>query len=498
MASTGNITSQSTITSSDSDATRRKWWILVVVSLAQLMVVLDATIVNIALPSAQQDLGFSNDARQWIITAYALAFGSLLLLGGRFADLFGRRTALVLGLVGFALASALAGIAPNVGMLIAGRALQGAAGALLAPAALSALTTTFTRPAERNRAFAVYGAVAGAGGAIGLLLGGLLTEYLDWRWTLFVNLFIAAVALAGTILFLPNRRPEHRPMLDLPGTALACTGLFALVFGFSRAESKGWSSPQTWVSLIAGVILLAAFTSWQQRARHPLLPTRVVTDRNRAASFLAMFITGGGMFGVFLFLTYYMQLTLHYSPVKTGLAFLPMIGTLMIAAQLATVVLLPRLGPRPLVPPGMALSATGMVWLTGLDLHSSYPSAVMPPLLVLGFGIGLIFAPAMAMATYGVRSDDAGVASAMVNTSQQIGGSIGTALLSSLAASAAATYAHGRPPGPPTAVQAQLHSYATAYWWSAGFFAAGLIASWLLYRPGAPQSEPDAPPVVHM
>jgi EmrB/QacA subfamily drug resistance transporter len=473
-----------------------EWMILAVVSLAQLMVVLDATIVTIALPSAQADLGFTNGSRQWIVTAYALAFGSLLLVGGRFADLFGRRTALIGGLAGFGVASALAGIAPNVGVLIAGRALQGLFGALLAPAALSALTTTFTQPAERNRAFAVYGAVAGAGGAVGLLLGGLLTEYLNWRWTLFVNLATTAVALVGARMFVPNHRPEGRPALDLPGTALACTGLFLVVFGFSRAEQKSWSSPQCWVSLIIGMILLAFFGWWQTRAEHPLLPLRVPGERNRGASFLGMFITGAGMFGVFLFLTYYMQLILRYSPVKTGLAFLPMVAALMVAAQVATITLLPRVGPKPLVPLGMALGAIGMLWMTSLDLHSSYAAHVLPPLLVLGFGMGLIFAPAMAMATYGVHEDDAGVASAMVNTCQQVGGSIGTALLSSLAATAAANYAKGKQASALVTAQANLHSYAAAYRWSAAFFVVGMVACFLLYRSGAPKIDPNAPGAV--
>ena len=468
-----------------------EWMILGVVSLAQLMVVLDVTVVTIALPSAQRDLGFSNASRQWIVTAYALAFGSLLLVGGRIADLFGRRTALIGGLVGFGLASALAGIAPNVGVLIGGRALQGMFGALLAPAALSALTTTFTRPAERNRAFAVYGAVAGAGGAIGLLLGGLLTEYLNWRWTLFINLLIAAIALLGALAYVPNHRPETRPSLDLPGTALACSGLFLLVFGFSRAEAKGWSSPQSWVSLIIGCVLLVILVWWLRRAEHPLLPLRVPGERNRGASFLGMFVTGAGIFGVFLFLTYYMQQILSYSPIRTGLAFLPMVAMLMISAQIATISLLPKVGPKPVVPLGMLLGGIGMLWLTRLTLNSTYPAHVLPPLLVLGFGLGLIFAPAMAMATYGVRENDAGVASAMVNTCQQVGGSIGVALLSTLAASAATDYAKGKTPSSLVTAQANLHSYATAYRWSAAFFFIGTVVCFLLYRWGAPKGDPE-------
>jgi EmrB/QacA subfamily drug resistance transporter len=485
-------------TSAEGAADRRRWWVLAVVGIAQLMVVLDGTIVNIALPSAQADLGFSNADRQWIVTAYALAFGSLLLLGGRLADLIGRKIVFLVGVGGFAAASALAGAAGDFSMLVTGRALQGLFGALLAPAALSLLNTTFTDAKERAKAFGIFGAIAGAGGGLGLLLGGLLTEHFDWRWTLFVNLIFAAVALAGGIAFLRKGAPADRPKLDIPGTLLVSAGLFGLVYGFSNAESHTWGSPQTWGFLLAGGLLLAAFTWWQTRAAHPLLPLRVLLDRNRGASFLSIGITGAGMFGVFLFLTYYLQETLHYSPVQTGLGFLPMIGALMVAAQLATLTLLPRVGPKPLVPIGMALAAIGMVLLTGLGLHSSYATAVLPPLLVMGFGLGLVMPVAMSVATDRIDERDAGVASAAVNTMQQIGGSIGTALLNTLATSAGTSYLVGKAPSPANLAQAQLHSYATAYWWSAGFFVAGLVLSAVLYRRGRMQQDANAPVAVHM
>ena len=495
--------SRSTAENVESDeAARRKaghhMWILCIVGTAQLMVVLDATIVNIALPSAQKDLGFNDGNRQWIVTAYALAFGSLLLLGGRLSDLFGRKTAFLVGLVGFAAASALGGAAANFEVLVTARALQGMFGALLAPAALSILTTTFTEPGERNRAFAIYGAIAGAGGAVGLLLGGLLTEYLNWRWCLFVNLIFAAFAFAGAMVFLHDREPGQRPKLDLPGTVMVCAGLFGIVYGFSNAETHGWSAPSTWVFLLVGGILLILFAWWQSKASHPLLPLRVLTDRNRGASFIAFLITSAGLFGVFLFLTYYLQLSLNYSPVKTGLAFLPMVIALMISAQIATIMLLPRIGPKPLVPTGMALGAIGLVWLTRLDANSTYAAHILPPLLVMGLGLGLIFAPAMTMATLGVEPHDAGVASALVNTAQQVGGSVGTALLNTLATSAAAAYLASRPHTAQNVAQSQLHSYATAYWWSAAFFAAGTIITVLLYRRGAPTVDPNAEQVAHV
>ncbi|MFC1408382.1 MFS transporter [Streptacidiphilus sp. N1-12] len=480
------------------DAPAHRWWVLAVIGLAQLMVVLDATVVNIALPSAQHALGFSDNDRQWVVTAYSLAFGSLLLLGGRLADLVGRKVVFLVGVGGFAAASALAGAAGNFEVLVAGRALQGLFGAMLAPAALSLLNTTFTDAKERAKAFGIFGAIAGAGGGIGLLLGGLLTEHLSWRWTLYVNLFFAVFALAGGLALLKRGAPANRPKLDLPGTLLVSAGLFGLVYGFSNAESKHWSSPQTWGFLLAGGLLLALFGWWQTRAEHPLLPLRVLLDRNRGASFLVVAISGAGMFGVFLFLTYYLQVSLHYSPVSTGLAFLPMIGALIVTAQLSTIVLIPRFGPKPVVPLGMAMAAGGMVLLTGLGLHSGYAANVLPALLLTGLGLGLVLPPAMSLATDRIGAQDAGVASAAVNTMQQIGGSIGTALLNTLAASAATAYAtsHGRTPE--VLAQAQLHSYATAYWWSAGFFAAGMVVAGVLYRRGRVTVDPDAPVAVHM
>lgn len=478
---------------------RHRWWILAVIGIAQLMVVLDATIVNIALPSAQHDLGFSDGDRQWVVTGYALAFGSLLLLGGRLADLFGRKITFLTGLVGFAGASALGGGATSFEMLVVARAAQGLFGALLAPAALSLLTTTFTDAKERAKAFGVYGAIAGAGGAVGLLLGGVLTEYLDWRWTLYVNLVFAAVAFLGGAVLLRRTRRDKTAKIDVPGTVLVTTGLFGVVYGFSNAESHDWGSVATWGFLAAGVVLLAMFTWWQTRSPHPLLPLRVLLDRNRGASFVSILLIGAGMFGVFLFLTYYLQQGLGYTPVKTGLAFLPMVAGLMLASTVASTALIPRYGPKPVVPLGMGTAAAAMVWLTSLSLHSSYATDIMPPLFVAGLGFGLVMAPAMSLATAGVAAEDAGVASAAVNTMQQIGGSLGTALLNTLAASAATNYLDGKDPHDPAVLaQAGLESYSTAYWWSAAFFAAGLAISLLLYRRGVPATDPDAAPVVHM
>jgi EmrB/QacA subfamily drug resistance transporter len=451
------------------------------------MVVLDSTVVNIALPSAQKDLGFSNGDRQWIVTAYSLAFGSLLLLGGRLSDLIGRKTTFIIGLIGFAGASALGGAAGTFGLLVGARALQGAFGALLAPTALAVLTTTFTIPKERARAFGVFGAIAGAGGAVGLLLGGYLTQDLNWRWNLYINVPIAVVAVIGAIIFVGQAHREGpRPKLDVPGTLLVSGALFGLVYGFSNAETDGWGSALTWGMLAGAGVLLIVFVLWQRRATHPLLPLAIILDRNRGAAYSSVLIAGAGMFGIFLFVTYYLQQSLRYTPIQTGLAFLPMIAMLVTAAQLSTNIFVPRFGPKVMVPFGMALGAIGMVYLTHLGLTSTYVADVLPPLMILGFGMGSIMPASMQTATLGVDRQFAGVASALVNTSQQVGGSIGTALLNTLAATAATDYvASHLPPTAAVAAQAAIQSYSTAYWWGAGFFAfGGLLAAFLFRRMG--------------
>jgi EmrB/QacA subfamily drug resistance transporter len=462
--------------------TRHRWWTLAVVGLAQLMVVLDATIVSIALPSAQQALHFTNDGRQWIVTAYSLAFGSLLLLGGRLSDLIGRKRALLIGMVGFAVGSAVGGAATGFAMLVIARAAQGLFGALLAPAALSLLTTTFTDPKERARAFGVFGAIAGSGAAIGLILGGVLTEYLDWRWTLYVNVIIAIVALAGAMIFVHTTVPTQRPPLDVPGVLLVGGGLFCVVFGFASSETHPWANGMVWGFLAAGAAVLVAFVLWQTRAKHPLLPLSVPGDRNRGAAFATLFISSAGLFGVFLFLTYYLQGILGYSPVRNGVAFLPMVGALMVLAQLSTNWLLPKLGPKMIVPIGLLAAGAGMAWLTRLGLHSSYSAHVLPPLLMIGAGVGLSVPAAISRATLGVPIYDQGVASATVNTAQQIGGAVSTALLNSLAAAALASYVVHHATDPLVQAHAAVHSYAVAYSWSAALFATGALIAVLLFR----------------
>jgi MFS family permease len=355
-------------------------------------------------------------------------------------------------------------------------------GALLAPAALSLLTTTFTDPAERGKAFGIYAGIAGTGGAIGLLLGGVLTEMLDWRWCLYVSIaFAVPAAIAGTRVLRHVPAPS-RPRLDIPGTLTASSGLFALVFGLSRAETDGWGDPVTIGFLVASAVLLVAFVALQRRVAHPLLPLRVVADRDRGASFLAIGTASAGLFGLFLFLTFYLQNTKGFTALETGLAFLPLSFSIAPTAAIVSTRVLARTGPRPLVPAGMATAALGMALLTRIGVDTAYATHVLPSLVLIGIGFGLTVAPSFATATYGVPPRDSGVASAMVNTSQQVGGSIGTALLSTLAASAVTDFVTTRGPAPEVLRQAAVEGYTTAFWWAAGIFVVGALVCGSLLR----------------
>ncbi len=472
----------------------RRWTILAILAVAQLMVVLDITIVNIALPSAQRALHFGNSERQWIVTAYALAFGSLLLLGGRISDVLGRKWTFIAGLAGFATASAVGGAAQSFGMLAAARAFQGAFAALLAPAALSLMTTTFTDPNERNKAFGIWGAIAGSGGALGLILGGVLTQTLSWRYSMYINLVFATIGITGGVALVRNQAPAIKPKLDVPGVLTVSGGLLSLVYGFSHAQTAGWSNHTTLAFLIAGALLLAAFVVIQSRGRNPLLPLHIVTDRNRAASFLSIGIAGASIFAVFLFLTYYLQQDRGYTPIRTGIAFLPLSAAIMISAIIATTRLRPRLGPRPLMIAGMLLGAGGMLYLTRLTITASYATAILPTLLMLGVGLGLVFSTSINSATLGVKPADAGVASATVSAAQQIGGSLGTALLSTVAASAVTSYITSAAAHPSRLLlaHAALHGDTTAFAWAAVFFAAGAVIAAALFERGTKALELDA------
>jgi len=462
----------------------RRWTALFFIALAQLMVVLDATIVNIALPSAQRALDISDGNRQWVITAYTLVFGGLLLFGGRIADLVGRKRTFLIGLIGFAGASALGGAAVNSGMLLGARALQGAFGALLAPSALSLLAVTFTQPRERAKAFGIYGAIAGGGSAVGLILGGVLTEYLNWRWALYVNVPIAIGAFIGAAAFVHVASPpagHQRARLDIPGAILVTAGLVSLVYGFTRAEAEGWSERGVIGLFVAAGLLLVAFVVVEALTRAPLLPLRVVLDRNRGGAYLAVGLAVIAMFGLFLFLTYYMQVVKGYSPVRSGLAFLPFTAGMITGSTQIAARLMHRVPARFLMVPGLIVAAIGMGLLTQLTVDSSFVGLILPAELLISLGLGSTMMPAMNLATTGVSPQDAGVASAMVNTAQQVGGSIGTALLNTIAATATTTYvvahAHGNP-APALVATGQVHGFTVAIWWGVGIIllAALLVA----------------------
>jgi EmrB/QacA subfamily drug resistance transporter len=460
----------------------RRWLGLAVIGIAQLMVVLDLTVMNIALPSAQQALHFTTADRQWVVTAYSLAFGSLLLAGGKLGDLIGRRTTFLVGLVGFAGVSAVGGAARNFTTLVVARACQGAFAAILVPSALALLITLFTEPKDRARAFGVFGAIATAGGAIGLLIGGALTDYLSWRWTLYVNLAFAAVAFLGGILLLDRQTSHTKFQLDVPGLLLGSGGVFCLVYGFSNAATHGWHATSTWGFLAAGGLLLIAFAVWIGRVSQPILPPRILLDRNRGGADIAVFVASLCLFATLFFLTFYLQRTLHYSPIKTGLAFLPISACLAIAANLSTIVLMPRFGPRPVITGGLLVAAGAMAWLAHLGSHASYTGGVLGPIVVAGLGLGMVIAPAINTGTYGVSPQDAGIASATVTVGQQLGASIGTSLLNTIFATAVASYiaAHG----PASTGLALGHGYDTAFWWTCGIAASGAAAAALLLRPG--------------
>jgi EmrB/QacA subfamily drug resistance transporter len=463
------------------EADPRRFRALAVIAVAQLMIVLDASVVTIALPSAQRALHISVANRQWVITGYTLAFGGLLLLGGRIADFLGRKRVFIFSLLGFAGASALGGLAQDSAMLFSARALQGAFAALMAPASLSLLTVTFTEVRERARAFGVYGAIAGGGAAIGLVVGGALTEYASWRWTLLINVPIAILAAVSAARYVRESRIAGKARYDLPGAVLVTSGLLALVYGFTKAQTDGWGSGVTLVLLGAAVILLAAFTLVERRTAHPLLPLRVILDRNRGGSFLASFLVGIALFGTFLFLTYYLQGTLHYSALKSGFAFLPFSGGIIIAATLASQ-LLPRVGPRALISTGLVLAAAGLAWFTQIGVGTSYVLHVLPAELVVSFGLGLAFVPFSSTALIGVDPADAGVASALVNATQQVGGSLGTALLNTVAASATASYlaAHA---GRLAVLQSGLvHGYTVAFTVSASLLVLAVVSTLIFVR----------------
>jgi EmrB/QacA subfamily drug resistance transporter len=460
--------------------TRAHWWILVVIAGAQLMVVLDTTIMIIALPSAQHSLGFSNADRQWVVTAYTLGFGGFLLLGGRLSDMIGPKRTLMIGVIGFAVASAIGGASQTTGMLIGARALQGTLGALLAPSVLSILTTTFADPKERGRAFGIYASIAISGAAFGLILGGFLTQYLSWRWCLYVNLPIAAIVGVGAFRLIPTRSGAAGVRLDIPGAIVGCGGLVALVYGLGEAAADGWSSSGVIVPLILAGVLLGLFIVVQVKVTNPLLPLRILANRNRGGAFVTIILAVLGMYGTFLFLTYLLQTVDHYSPLKAGVAFLPLMAVNGLSATQLASRLMPHVRTRLLVVPGLLLAAAGVALLTRLTPDASYVTHVLPTELLLGLGLGLALVPCISTATTNAEPADVGITAATTNTTQQVGASIGTALLNTIAATATAGYLATHVHTAATLARATVHGFATASWWAAGSMVLGALVGGVL------------------
>jgi EmrB/QacA subfamily drug resistance transporter len=483
--------------SSEAAGPSKRWLILAIVCTAYLMVGLDLTVMNVALPSAQKALGFTNVDRQWIVTAYALSFGSLMLFCGRLADRIGRKETFLIGLTGFAIASAVGGASTSFTMLVTARACQGAFAALLAPSCLALLATTFTDSDERGKAFGIFSAVVASGAGLGLIIGGALTSGLNWRWCLYVNLIFAGISFVGGQMLL-DRQPKTDVRMDVPGVILASGGLFCVVYGFANAASHSWHTPSTWGFLVAGVALLIAFAYWQTRAAQPLLPPRIVLDRNRGGAYLAVLLVGTGVFGVLLFLIYYMQTILGYSAIISGVALLPLIATTTVGASAGAIRLLPRYGPRPLIAGGLLISAGGMAWLTWIGVGSNYASRLLVPLMVVGLGMGLIYAAALTTGTSGVAPQDSGIASACISAGQQLGGASGIALLNTIAATATASWLSSHVVGLPSLAQLHLASvdgYSQVFWWCAGIFAVGAVVCGLLLRGGPLPASADTPAV---
>lgn len=446
-----------------------RWRTLFIVGISQLMLVLDSSIMNIALPHAKRALHISDANQQWVVTAYTLSFGSLLLFGGRIGDFVGRKKVLIYSLIGFAAASAFGGIAATQGELFAARALQGVFGAALAPAALAIISVTFTEPKERAKAFGVMGAISAGGAAIGLIAGGILTQYFSWRWCLGVNLPIAIFAALLAIKYVHESRATGDRSYDIPGVITATIGLFALVYGFSRAATHGWGNSFTLSLFGIALVFLLTFVAIEMKATNPMMPLRVVTDRNRGGSYLGSMFVGAGLFSMFLFLGLYLQVILGYSPLKSGVAFLPFTAGIIVFAGIASQ-LLPKIGPKPLIIPGLILGSAGLLLLTRITPEASYATHVLPSLFIISSGMALVFIPISTTSLHNVGSHDAGVASALINTSQQIGGSLGTALLNTIAATAATGYIKSH-----ASLGAKLQPFAMTHGFSVAFLVGALL-----------------------
>lgn len=487
--------SESDVAAGSPESAPHKNIALTVIAIAQLMIVVDASIVSIALPVIQHDLGISTANRQWVVTAYTLAFGGLLLLGGRIGDFLGRRRMFQLGLVGFAAASGIGGIADSGTVLFAARAGQGVFAALMAPAALGLLTVTFTEPKERARAFSVFSAIAGSGLALGLVAGGLLVQYVSWRWCLLVNIPIALAAAIASQRYVPESRSDEKAHYDIPGALTASIGLAALVYAMTKAGENGWGNSTTLVCLAVAAVLLVSFVLIEQRVSEPMLPLGLVTNRNRGGALATSILLNAGVFGLFVFLSIYLQESLGYSAVKAGLAVLPFSAGIVISAGAASRIML-RVPPRFMMTGGLLVAAGGFLLLSGIGVHSSYLGGVLPGLLVMSLGMGVVFVPITSVSLLGVPQDDAGAASAAVNASQQIGGSIGTGLLNSVAISATASYVASHAgkgiPAKQVLAHATVHGYSEGFVTSAALLAGALIIAGLFVNAGTEDLPSDA------
>ena len=488
----------------------RRWLALAVIAVTVLMIILDATIVNIALPSVSKDLTISAATQQWIVTAYTLTFGGFLLLGGRIADFWGRKRTYLVGAAGFAISSAVGGLSVNEGMLFIARAAQGAFGALLGPASLALLTVLFTDAKERAKAFAVYGAIAGGGSAVGLLLGGVLTEYADWRWCFWVNVPVAIVAIAAAIPFVPESRAPGDSTYDVPGAILITLGLTSFVYGFTRVaqaaqqhpNQNAWANGWAWFFIGGGVLLVVAFVVVELRVRNPLLPMRLILDRNRGGAYLTSTLVGAGLIGAFFFLSLYFQQVLQYTPIKAGFASLPTTLGVLISAGAASG-LVPRIGPKPLMVLGGLLAAGGLYLMSYVGLHTSFWSVPFPGELLLGLGLGFTFVPLSNLALVGAGAHDAGAASAVLQAVQQVGASVGTALLATISVAAItssftdAVRAGQNPQDPTVGLTAQVHGYTTAFTWAAVLLLAGAVVSAVLVKATKEDLPTEADALVH-
>jgi EmrB/QacA subfamily drug resistance transporter len=480
-AVTMSADSPAVTTSAGSSPATNRWLVLVIACLAQFMVVLDATIVNVALPSIQRGLHFSTSSLPWVINAYTLIFGGFLLLGGRAADLLGRKRLFAAGIALFSAASLLNGLAQSPTMLIVGRGLQGLGGALLSPAALSILTTTFTKTDERTRALGIWSAIAAGGGAVGLLLGGVLTDLASWPWIFIVNVPVGVAALAATLRFVPESRAElaHRTF-DLRGAVTVTGGLVVLVYAIVKSQSYGWGSPKTIGLMAAGVALLAAFVALERRSTAPLVRLSIFRVRTLAVADIVLLLVASGMFGMFFFASLYVQEILGYSPLRAGLAFLPVTAGIVIGAAIAQQ-LIRRVGVRNVAVVGITIATAGLAVLTQLPVHGSYLGNLLSGLFPMSIGMGLTFVPITLLGTGAVSDNDAGLASGLFNTAQQVGGSLGLAILSTLAASQTSSLLHGHVSAA-AAVAARVSGYHVAFAAAAGMLGVGGVLLALTLR----------------